>query len=114
MRWALSVLLGAALIAIGIAELAHEVVHGSDVWRRHGLGIGLVILGGCCAWNGLVKRAAGGGAGKPILPAVTLIAVLLAVAGGLYALSPIAAVLFGLIVAPFGLATKVTRWFRED
>jgi hypothetical protein len=61
MRWALLALLGAALIAIGIAELAHELMHGSDIWRRHGLGIGLIILGGCFVWNGLSKRAADGG-----------------------------------------------------
>lgn len=102
------------MIAIGIAELAHELVHGSDIWRRHALGIGLVVLGGCFVWNGLAKRAAGGGAGKPIWPAATLVAVLLAIAVGLYALSPLAAVLFGLIVAPFGLATRATRWFRDD
>ncbi|HEY3759855.1 MAG TPA: hypothetical protein VGL37_08840 [Solirubrobacteraceae bacterium] len=48
-------------MAIGVAELAHELVHGSDIWRRHGLGIGLVVLGGCFLWNGLSKRAADGG-----------------------------------------------------
>jgi hypothetical protein len=115
MRWVLSTLLGAALTAVGIAELAHELVHGSDIWRRHGLGIGLAILGACILWNGLSERANGRATGRPIWPAAILLIAIVAIAAGLYVLSPVAAVLFAIILAPFGMAANVTtRWFGDD
>ncbi len=61
MRWTLWALLGVALMTIGVVDLSRELAHGSDIWRRHNLGLGLVIPGVYCLWRGLAERAGGGG-----------------------------------------------------
>ncbi len=66
MRWTLLALLGVALIAIGVIDISREIAHGSDIWRRHNLGIALLIPGAYCVWKGLSERASGGEADSPI------------------------------------------------
>jgi len=114
MRRSLLALLGAVLTAIGVANLAGEVMHGSDIWRRHSLGIGFSVLGVICAWNGLSAQAGDGRGPRTIWHGVLLFAVLTTIAGVLWVLSPALAVLFATIALPFGLVSRVARWFGPD
>jgi hypothetical protein len=66
MRWTLLALLGVALLVIGVVDLSREIAHGSDIWRRHNLGIALLVPGTYCAWKGLSERASDGGADSQI------------------------------------------------
>jgi len=114
MRWILLALFGVALTAIGALGLVHELGHGSDIWRRDNWGIAPLVAGGWCVWKGLSERASGGGTDRPIWPGVILFAVLTAIAVALYAFAPPLAVLFVIIVLPFGWLSWVTVWDGRD
>lgn len=53
-------------MALGVVDLSRELVHGSDIWRRHNLGVCLLIPGAYYLWKGLSERAGGGGTDSPI------------------------------------------------
>ncbi len=114
MRWVLLALLGGVLAAIGAANLLHEVGHGSDIWRRHNTGIALLALGVVLVLSGLSGRANDGGSGGSIWPRVVLFAALAAIALALYALTPPLAVLFLIVVLPFGFGSRAERWLGRD
>jgi hypothetical protein len=109
MRWILPALVGAVLAAFGAVGLAHELAHGDDIWRRHNLGIAPLAGGGVFVWSALSVRANGGG-NRPIWPSVILFAVLTAVTVALYLIAPPVAVLFLIVVAPFGLPSRAESW----
>lgn len=114
MRWIVLALLGVVLAAIGAVNLLHEVGHGSDIWQRHNTGIALLALGVVLVLSGLSGRANGAGSGRSIWPGVGLFAVLAAIALALYAVTPPLAVLFLIVVLPFGLGGRAERWLGRD
>jgi hypothetical protein len=114
MRWILLALFGAALTATGAVGLVHELAHGSDIWQRHNWGIALLVPGVWCVWKGLSKRASGGGTDRPIWPGAILLAVLTVIAVALYVFAPPLAVLFVIVVLPFGWAGWVAGWVGRN
>jgi hypothetical protein len=114
MRWILLALLGAVLTAIGALGLVLELAHGNDIWRLHNWGIALLVPGVWFVWKGLSERASGGRSNRPIWPGVILFAVLTAIAVALFAFAPPLAVLFLIIVLPFGWVSWVEGWVGRD
>jgi hypothetical protein len=114
MRWTLLALLGAGLAAVGIVGLVHEIAHGSDIWRRHNLGIALLVPGGYCIWRGLSERVGGEESDGPIWPSVALFAVLIGIAVALYLIETPLAVLFAIVVLPFCFGSRVAGWLSWD
>jgi hypothetical protein len=110
MRWILLALFGAVLAAIGAVGLVLELAPGSNIWRRGNWGIALLGPGVWCVWKGLSERASGGETDRPIWPGVILLAVLTAIAVALYAFAPPLAILFVIVVLPFGWASWVAGW----
>jgi hypothetical protein len=114
MRWSLLALLGAVLTAIGAVGLVIELAHGSDIWRRGNWGIALLVAGGWCIWKGLSERASGGRTDSPIWPGVILFAAVSAIAVALYMFAPPLAVLFVIVILPFGWVSWGTWWVGRD
>ena len=99
-------MLGAALAVVGVAGLASEISHGKDVWARSDTGTACLVLGAMFVWGGLSERANGVDPESRIWPKLALLGVLAAIGLGLYLIMPGLAVLFAILVVPFGLA----RW----
>ena len=106
MRWALWVVLGVALAVVGVVGLGDEISHGRDVWARSDTGMACLVLGAMFVWGGLSERANGVDPESRIWPKLALLGVLAAIGLVLYLIMPGLAVLFAILVVPFGLS----RW----
>jgi hypothetical protein len=113
MRWTLLTIFGALLAAVGIAGLALEIAHGSDIWRKGNGGIAPLAVGGFCVWHGLAERG-NGVRNKPLGPALAWLMLLLAIGVALYLLAPPLAFLYAIIVGIIARFSLLANWLTRD
>jgi hypothetical protein len=113
MRWTLLAIFGAFLAGTGLVGLAVEIAHGSDIWRKGNGGIAPVAVGGFCVWYALSNRA-NGIRGKPLLPTLIWLAVLLGIGVVLYLLAPPLAFLYAILVGIIVRFSLVASWIERE
>jgi hypothetical protein len=106
-------ILGAALAAVGIVGLGHELAHGSDIWRKGNVGVAPLVVGGLLVWHGLAERQRGA-SGKPLWPTMVWLTLLVAVGVVLYAVAPPLAFLYAVLVGIIVRFSLVARWIERE
>ncbi len=113
MRWTLLAIFGAVLAAVGIAGLALEIAHGSDIWRKGNGGIAPLVIGGFCVWRGLAERERAARA-KPLWSTLAWLTILFAIGAVLYVLAPPLAFLYALLVGIVIRFSLVASWLNRE
>jgi len=113
MRWTLLAVLGAVLMAVGIAGFGIEIAHGSDIWRKGNGGIAPLVLGGLCVWHGLSERERGV-RNKPLWPTLVWLTILFAIGVVLYVLAPSLAFLYAIVVGIIVRFSVLASWLDRE